>query len=80
MSLPKVYKTPAQLGLVTYDEALDKAILRAGRFDTKVLVDFPDEEARIEIWRIYIEKSKTKSKKQNIFENDIDYKKLSQES
>jgi len=26
MSLPKIYKTPTQLGLITYDEALDKAI------------------------------------------------------
>lgn len=68
------------IGATNRIEALDKAILRAGRFDTKVLVDYPDEEARIEIWRIYIEKSKTKSKKQNIFENDIDYKLLSQES
>lgn len=68
------------IGATNRIEALDKAILRAGRFDTKVLVDFPDEEARIEIWRIYIEKSKTKSKKQNIFENNIDYKLLATES
>ena len=61
-------------------EALDKAILRAWRFDTKVLVDYPDFEARKEIWKIYIEKSKTKSKKQNIFKQNIDYDILSLKS
>jgi SpoVK/Ycf46/Vps4 family AAA+-type ATPase len=44
------------------------------------LVDYPDEEARKEIWKIYIEKSKTKSKKINIFDTHIDYTVLAQES
>jgi len=44
------------------------------------LVDYPDIEARIEIWKIYIEKSKTKSKKQSIFQDDINFLLLSQES
>lgn len=68
------------IGATNRIESLDKAILRAGRFDTKVLVDYPDIEARIEIWKIYIEKSKTKSKKQSIFQDDINFLLLSQES
>ena len=28
---------------------IDPAILRDGRFDTKILVDYPDQEARFEI-------------------------------
>jgi len=61
-------------------EALDKAILRAWRFDKKILVDYPDFEARKEIWEIYIKKSKTITNKQDIFNKNIDYNLLSKES
>lgn len=61
-------------------DALDKAILRAWRFDIKILVDYPDCYAREEIWKIYIEKSITKSNKQSIFSNDIDYQVLIEKS
>ena len=61
-------------------DSLDEALLRAGRFDYKILVDYPDEEARKEIWKIYIEKSKTKSQKINIFDKNINYDALSQKT
>lgn len=61
-------------------DSLDKAILRAWRFDTKILVDYPDYEARKEIWWIYIKKSITKQKKLSIFEIDIDYDLLADKS
>ncbi|ABA58367.1 membrane protease FtsH catalytic subunit [Nitrosococcus oceani ATCC 19707] len=35
-------------------EILDKALLRAGRFDRRVLVDKPDLEGRIEILKIHV--------------------------
>ena len=36
---------------------MDPAILRAGRLDYKIFVDYPDFEARKEIWDIYLKKS-----------------------
>ncbi len=58
-------------------DAIDEAILRAGRFDTKILVDYPDEIWRKEIWTMYIKKSNLKSKKWDIFDNNIDYTRIS---
>ena len=40
-------------------EILDKALLRAGRFDRQVLVDRPDKKGRIEILKVHIKKIKT---------------------
>jgi len=35
-------------------------LIRAGRFDLKIKVDYPDFEARKEIFKIYIDKAITK--------------------
>lgn len=54
--------------------------MRAWRFDYKIFVDYPDLEARIEIWKIYISKSKMKSTNSNIFEENLDYENISKKS
>jgi SpoVK/Ycf46/Vps4 family AAA+-type ATPase len=38
-------------------DSIDPALLRAGRFDYKIFVDYPDFEARKEIWNIYLQKA-----------------------
>ena len=60
-------------------EILDEALIRAGRFDLKIKVDYPDFEARKEIFKIYIDKAITK-KWQKIFSEKIDFDKLSKET
>lgn len=45
-------------------ETIDKAIVRPGRFDRKVLINLPNEEERVEILNIYIDKAK--------ISNDVD--------
>ena len=42
-------------------DILDPALLRPGRFDRQVVVGIPDIKAREEIFKIYINKSKTKN-------------------
>lgn len=61
-------------------DVIDDAILRAWRFDYKVMVDYPDLEARKEIFKIYINKSKTKSNKLAIFDENINYNILAEKS
>jgi cell division protease FtsH len=39
-------------------EVLDPALLRAGRFDRQVLVNFPDQNGRIQILKVHIKKIK----------------------
>lgn len=45
------------IGATNRIDAMDPAILRAGRLDYKIFVDYPDFEARKEIWYIYLKKS-----------------------
>jgi SpoVK/Ycf46/Vps4 family AAA+-type ATPase len=45
------------IGATNRIESIDKAFLRAGRFDYKICVDYPDFEARKEIWKIYLDRS-----------------------
>ena len=53
--------------------SIDPAFLRAGRFDHKIFLDYPDFEARREIWNIYLKKSSDKSEMKYFDENvDID--------
>lgn len=42
-------------------EVLDPALLRAGRFDRQVLVNYPDQVGRLEILQVHIKKIKTDS-------------------
>ncbi len=46
------------LGATNRPEALDKALLRPGRFDRQVLVDRPDLAGRLQILEIYAQKVK----------------------
>ena len=55
---------------------LDEALLRAWRFDLKIFVDYPDLKGREEIFKIYINKSKTKNW-ERLFVKNIDYKEIS---
>ena len=60
-------------------EILDEALVRAGRFDLKIKVDYPDFEWRKEIFKIYINKSVTK-KWQEIFSKKIDFDELANQT
>ena len=51
-------------------------MLRAWRFDLKIFVDYPDLKGREEIFKIYINKSKTKNW-ERLFVKNIDYKEIS---
>ena len=42
------------LGATNFPEALDKALLREGRFDRKVNLPMPDHEARCELFAFYL--------------------------
>ena len=64
------------IGATNRIESLDDAVLRAWRFDYKIFVDLPDDDARSEIFRMYIEKSKTKLTNTNLFHKNIDYEAL----
>jgi transitional endoplasmic reticulum ATPase len=52
-------------------ESLDPAILRSGRFDLKILVDYPDLEGREGLFEFYVRKYEKKGKK-SIFSTDLD--------
>jgi SpoVK/Ycf46/Vps4 family AAA+-type ATPase len=51
-------------------QVLDQALLRAGRFDKIIYVGPPDEQARQEIFRVYLRD------KEKVLSEDIDYAKL----
>ena len=59
-------------------ESLDPALLRPGRFDRHILVDKPDEEARQQIWNIYV--NKQQNAKVKMFEEDIDLHELAKKA
>ncbi len=59
------------VGATNRIEALDPAILRAGRFDYKIFVDYPDFEARKEIWKIYLDKA-AKNSKHSFLDDEVD--------
>ena len=67
------------LGATNLIEELDPAILRAGRFDHKIFVDYPDTEARMEIWKLYLEKA-AKTIRYPIFDHEVDYALLARSS
>lgn len=46
------------IGTTNNYDSLDSAVVRSGRFSTKVKVDLPDQEGRIEAFRIHMEKAK----------------------
>lgn len=56
-------------------EDLDSALLRPGRFDRHILVDLPDENARRQIWAIYLAKGR-KSSSVKLFHEEIDIHEL----
>ena len=61
------------IGATNRISSIDPAFLRAGRFDHKIFLDYPDFEARREIWNIYLKKSSDKSEMKYFDENvDID--------
>jgi cell division protease FtsH len=61
-------------------DLIDEAILRAWRFDRKILVDYPDFDTRKEIWKIYLSKSKTKTENKEVFDDFIDFYLLSEKT
>ena len=48
---------------------LDPALLRSGRFDKKIYFDAPNVEERVELFKLYLDKSMI---------GDIDYKSLAE--
>nr|CCC95985.1 unnamed protein product [Trypanosoma congolense IL3000] len=44
------------IAATNYPEAIDKALLREGRFDRKVNVPMPDREARVELFEYYLKR------------------------
>lgn len=55
-SPPKIEKRVLTMGATNRIQALDKALLRAGRFDKKIRVDAPDLEGRRDITEYYLSK------------------------
>lgn len=53
---PKLEKRVLTMGATNRIQALDKALLRAGRFDKKIRVDAPDLEGRRDIIEYYLSK------------------------
>ena len=54
--VPKVEKRVLTMGATNRIHALDKALLRAGRFDKKIRVDAPDLDGRREVIEYYLSK------------------------
>ena len=44
------------IGATNYPNMIDPAILRAGRLDKKIYIGVPDTEARVALFRLYLEK------------------------
>lgn len=68
------------IGTTNNYDSLDSAVVRSGRFSTKVKVDLPDQEGRIETFKIHMEKAKKRAQRKEIFMSDIDIQILAQES
>ena len=49
---------------------IDKAVLRAGRFDRKVYIPLPDHELRMALFKLELDKRK------NVTDGEINYEKL----
>lgn len=60
------------IGATNSLDRLDEALTRAGRFDTKILIDVSDLEWRKEIFHIHIKKSVDKNGI-SLYEKNIDY-------
>lgn len=60
-------------------DALDPALLRAGRLDRHLLVGVPDIDARAQIWDIHINKARRASETP-LFEEDINISRLAKNS
>lgn len=48
------------------EDNIDEALLRPGRFDRKIKIELPDDEARSEIFRIHLAKRYTFITKENL--------------
>lgn len=57
----KSLKNVIFVGATNHIESLDKAVLRAGRFDKKIFISPPDKEARKKLWKKYLEKTNENS-------------------
>ncbi len=60
------------VGATNRPDALDSALLRAGRFDKLIFVPPPNEEQRSELFALYLKKAP--------LEDDVDFKKLGNET
>ena len=56
------------LGATNRPEILDKALLRPGRFDRRVIVDVPDLKGRIDILKVHAKNVK--------LSDDVDFEKV----
>lgn len=68
------------IGTTNNYDSLDSAVVRSGRFSTKVKVDLPDQEGRIEAFKIHTEKAKSRAERKDTFMADLDFSCLAQES
>jgi transitional endoplasmic reticulum ATPase len=68
------------IGTTNNYDSLDSAVVRSGRFSTKVKVDLPDQEGRTEAFRIHIEKARKRAQRKDIFTENIDLSVLAQAS
>jgi len=58
------------IGATNRMSKIDKAVLRAGRFDRKVYIPLPDHELRMALFKLEFNKRK------KVIEGEVDYKKL----
>lgn len=68
------------IGTTNNYDSLDSAVVRSGRFSTKVKVDLPDQEGRMEAFKIHIEKARKRAHRKDIFTENIDLSVLAQAS
>lgn len=57
-------------------DAIDRALLRAGRFDVLVEAPLPDESGRGDIFKIHMRKALNRSGREDLFVADFDLEKL----
>lgn len=65
------------IGTTNLYQELDEAIVRAGRFSSRVKVDLPNSQDRAEVFEVHIKKAKTTSHKASEAFNGIDLQALS---